>query len=778
MKFAHKIFICAYLTTLFAIISVALSLTYFFEQAQHKAFVERYTSLTDALGYTLVQVEKNTDLLMKNAAMLVRERLSKNKNLTVSELKTLAREIGVTHIFLIDKNGRFYRSTNEDPSLIPNLFTFSPKYKELITGASDLEKTPIIPPKPEPQPFKFLLVPSADRQSIIEVGVRADFIAETLQKALKGDPKVRMLTLYDANGMALGTVGAGLVSDFNPRVALKSVSRKGDTGPLESENEMVTGTQVTVDANSNVQNPSADGDYHYTLVASISKEDLVRDKSENQDLLLFVLCLSLILSLFLSLSLSRRLVSNIDAMTEKLNHIFSTDELTFDLPSAKDELARLSEAFDAMAARLRADQKKLLNAQRSEAIARMTEMFAHDVRKPFSIFRIALRALGDDSQTKKGLLDKVVSEVERAAGRVDGLITDVMEIGSTSKNLVLEPVCIQTLIQTALIEAFHIYPQSDIELSYNYKHTHLISVHVQKILRVFSNIITNAVQAMSYKGEMWFKTQEYGSLVEICIGNSGSFIENKYLTELFQVFYTRGKKNGTGLGLAIAEKIVIAHGGTIWCRSSKTVEFPEGSVEFFFTLPIDSKMEKEKNIPLETHSSRFNLDLVAKTHETAVGELSQEAVTTDIRTTGALQPVPPGVTKVSKPKIVILDDSPLVLYCWKEVLSNEANVITFGRFEEFEIFLSKSPKFLSDLFLVITDLVFEKSTFNGVDVAKNIKNLREDIPVFLSTDGLLQSNELAVAIDTVIAKAPQSLSQLVTILNQLDTSKPAPAQVF
>ncbi len=74
-------------------------------------------------------------------------------------------------------------------------------------------------------------------------------------------------------------------------------------------------------------------------------------------------------------------------------------------------------------------------AKTTEAIAQMTQMLAHDVRKPFSMLKTGLNLLqatsADPNKFKKNLAF-LVSEVDRATRSVDGMLTDVMEIGSTS----------------------------------------------------------------------------------------------------------------------------------------------------------------------------------------------------------------------------------------------------------------------------------------------------------------------------------------------------------
>ena len=248
------------------------------------------------------------------------------------------------------------------------------------------------------------------------------------------------------------------------------------------------------------------------------------------------------------------------------------------------------------------------DASRAVAIAATVQMLAHDVRKPFTILKMGLGMLGRarDPSEVTGVLSRLVPEIDKAVRSVDGMIADVMEIGSTSSELIQEPASVESLIENALGEIFRVYPKSNVEIVYDLKHTSLVHVHVIKVGRVLSNIVGNAVQAIGYNGKIWFRTRENDAQIEFCIGNEGSFIAAENIPKLFEAFFTSGKKGGTGLGLAIAQKVIGDHGGRIWCESSKGGHFPNGIVEFYFTLPITTGRAGTTTAHLPTHSSEIS----------------------------------------------------------------------------------------------------------------------------------------------------------------------------
>ena len=226
----------------------------------------------------------------------------------------------------------------------------------------------------------------------------------------------------------------------------------------------------------------------------------------------------------------------------------------------------------------------LVRQQRLEAIARTTQMLAHDVRKPFSLIRIAasLMAGSKTVDEAKEIAEEVMPEVDAALESVTGMLQDVLLFGGNSgvhaREVALDGLLAKSIGQVALM-----YPASEILFDYALEHECLLNVEASKVERVLANIIANAFQAMKQNGRMWFAAREVATaerrMVELTIGNSGSSIAEADRPHIFEAFVSRNKPGGTGLGLAIARKIVNDHGGRIWVSSSAR------GVEFKLTLP-------------------------------------------------------------------------------------------------------------------------------------------------------------------------------------------------
>ncbi len=69
----------------------------------------------------------------------------------------------------------------------------------------------------------------------------------------------------------------------------------------------------------------------------------------------------------------------------------------------------------------------------------------------------------------------------------------------------------------------------------------------------------------------------------VAIEDNGIGIDQKYHQQIFDLFarlHSTAKYKGTGIGLSISKKIIEAHGGKIWVKSS----LDNGS-QFSFSLP-------------------------------------------------------------------------------------------------------------------------------------------------------------------------------------------------
>ena len=128
----------------------------------------------------------------------------------------------------------------------------------------------------------------------------------------------------------------------------------------------------------------------------------------------------------------------------------------------------------------------------------------------------------------------------------------------------------------------------------------MISADPDKLVRVFDNILRNAIVYCAENSILSIKCFSVGTDVKIIFENEGQTIPKEMIDKIFEKFYRAdasrsSSTGGAGLGLAIAKQIVTLHDGTI-CAESE-----EGKTRFIVTLPKEKGGEPDE---VHTHSRR------------------------------------------------------------------------------------------------------------------------------------------------------------------------------
>ena len=103
--------------------------------------------------------------------------------------------------------------------------------------------------------------------------------------------------------------------------------------------------------------------------------------------------------------------------------------------------------------------------------------------------------------------------------------------------------------------------------------------------QVWTNLIDNAIDAMSGQGELRVRTFRDNGCVVVEIGDNGPGISPEVRSHIFEPFFTtKGVGEGTGLGLDTVQRIVRKHKGNIQVNSKP------GDTRFRISLPLADAM--------------------------------------------------------------------------------------------------------------------------------------------------------------------------------------------
>jgi len=122
-----------------------------------------------------------------------------------------------------------------------------------------------------------------------------------------------------------------------------------------------------------------------------------------------------------------------------------------------------------------------------------------------------------------------------------------------------------------------------IEVIKNYSELPSINLYVNEVNQVWTNIVSNACDAIYSQGEdatgkIILETKKEDDNIVVRISNDGPMIPPDNINKIFEQFYTTKKVGeGIGLGLSITYEIVKKHNGEINVESNE--EFTTFKIE-------------------------------------------------------------------------------------------------------------------------------------------------------------------------------------------------------
>lgn len=277
----------------------------------------------------------------------------------------------------------------------------------------------------------------------------------------------------------------------------------------------------------------------------------------------------------------------------------------FDRTSLKNNRAQEKRTMDLNYEKIDSFTSQSSIEERFKVLSENTKMLAHDVRRPLFMIEALIEMMQntDNASRLNELASRGSIDVKRAISSVNAAIKAALAEDDLN-TLVKSEVSPYDLILEVLKDVFS-YRDCQIQnFEYDFHHDALLLIDKEKIKRVLTNIVINAVEASPVSQIIWFESSIVESMIQLSIGNSGSYVASDKLEKIFDSKFTEGKSDGNGVGLSIAKKFVEAHGGSLVCRSD------ERGVEFLIYLPIEeSSHGKEKVISLPETSldlSRFS----------------------------------------------------------------------------------------------------------------------------------------------------------------------------
>lgn len=234
------------------------------------------------------------------------------------------------------------------------------------------------------------------------------------------------------------------------------------------------------------------------------------------------------------------------------------------------------------------EQRKLATELSEQRKNDLVVYLAHDLKTPLTSVIGYLNLLRDENQLSEELRRKYLTISIEKAERLEDLINEFFEITRFNlSNITLEysRVNLTRMLEQLTYEFKPMLLEKDLECILNIAPDISVKCDVDKIQRVFDNLLRNAVNYSFDSGTINIVVVQNEEDLSIKFINQGNTISKENLERIFEQFYrldtARNSRNGgAGLGLAIAKEIVELHGGTITAKSENE------EIEFEVILPL------------------------------------------------------------------------------------------------------------------------------------------------------------------------------------------------
>ena len=273
----------------------------------------------------------------------------------------------------------------------------------------------------------------------------------------------------------------------------------------------------------------------------------------------------------IGLSMAERIADPIRRLTRATGRIARGD---FDARIAVrsiDELRRLVDAFNSMAAELKAQRRQLERTHRLEAWAEMARQVAHEIKNPLTPIQLSAEHLrrvhADRGEPLGPVLEGCVASI---LGQVRLLRQISAEFSSFASSPTARPAPVDlTELIVEVVGPYRTGLAGRIDIHDRVPQA-LPPVLVDRTLvaRALSNIVENALYAMPGAGTLSLDAAVEPGHVILTVSDTGAGMDEEALARVFEPYFST-KTTGTGLGLPIARRNIELNGGTVDVSSAK-----------------------------------------------------------------------------------------------------------------------------------------------------------------------------------------------------------------
>jgi two-component system, NtrC family, nitrogen regulation sensor histidine kinase NtrY len=250
-----------------------------------------------------------------------------------------------------------------------------------------------------------------------------------------------------------------------------------------------------------------------------------------------------------------------------------------------DEIGELVKQYNKMVRQLEQSANALAKSEREGAWREMARQVAHEIKNPLTPMKLSIqylqKAVSNNLPNVKELTTSVANTLVEQIDHLSKISSDFARfanIANTHAEVFDLHLVLNNLreLHTTNPRVELLWEKTDQPLTVRADRTHMN--------RLFTNLITNAIEACSGKQKCYIKISEAvnNGNIFIRLQDNGEGIPEEMRSKIFTPNFTT-KSSGTGLGLAMCKSIVEQAGGRIWFET----EQGKGTT-FFVELPLVS----------------------------------------------------------------------------------------------------------------------------------------------------------------------------------------------
>jgi len=301
------------------------------------------------------------------------------------------------------------------------------------------------------------------------------------------------------------------------------------------------------------------------------QSDLINELSGIISALINVYVILFVISILTGLILSGFITQPLRLIKQQLSNVALGKQNEKISWHSDDEIGKLVSEYNQMLVKLEDSANMLARSEREGAWREMAKQVAHEIKNPLTPMKLNLQYL---QHLMKNNPEDFKEKFERASAGIIEQIDSLANIANEFSNFARLPgaqlavINLTEVINTAVLVFEN---QENLQIKNSISEAEIfIKGDRDQCLRVFNNILKNAVQALEGFNnpviEIAREFREEG--VVISIEDNGCGIDEELKSKIFTPNFTT-KNTGSGLGLAMVKNIMVGFGGSIGFVSEK-----------------------------------------------------------------------------------------------------------------------------------------------------------------------------------------------------------------